>query len=112
MATRLAYGTALSRIGQTCDRVIGLDGDTKNSTFSIKLRDVKPDQFVECFIAEQNLVGVAIGCAARGRTVPFVSTFAAFLTRSFDQIRMGAISQTNCNFAGSHAGVSIGEFNV
>ncbi|VDP53837.1 unnamed protein product, partial [Schistosoma curassoni] len=109
VATRLAYGTALSRIGQTCDRVIGLDGDTKNSTFSIKLRDVKPDQFVECFIAEQNLVGVAIGCAARGRTVPFVSTFAAFLTRSFDQIRMGAISQTNCNFAGSHVGVSIGE---
>ncbi|CAH8473361.1 unnamed protein product [Schistosoma mattheei] len=109
VATRLAYGTALSRIGQTCDRVIGLDGDTKNSTFSIKLRDVKPDQFVECFIAEQNLVGVAIGCAARGRTIPFVSTFAAFLTRSFDQIRMGAISQTNCNFAGSHVGVSIGE---
>ncbi|CAH8294780.1 unnamed protein product [Schistosoma turkestanicum] len=109
VATRLAYGTALSRIAQTCDRVIGLDGDTKNSTFSIKLRDTKPDQFVECFIAEQNLVGVAIGCAARGRTIPFVSTFAAFLTRAFDQIRMGAISQTNCNFAGSHVGVSIGE---
>nr|CAX73904.1 transketolase [Schistosoma japonicum] len=109
VATRLAYGNALSRIGETCNRVIGLDGDTKNSTFSIKLKDVKPDQFVECFIAEQNLVGVAIGCAARGRTIPFVSTFAAFLTRSFDQIRMGAVSQTNCNFAGSHVGVSIGE---
>ncbi|CAH8463664.1 unnamed protein product [Heterobilharzia americana] len=109
VATRLAYGNALARIGQTCDRVIALDGDTKNSTFSIKLRDVKPDQFIECFIAEQNLVGVAIGCAARGRTVPFVSTFAAFFTRAFDQIRMGAVSQTNCNFAGSHVGVSIGE---
>nr|CAH8831662.1 unnamed protein product [Trichobilharzia regenti] len=109
VATRLAYGNALARIGQTCDRVIALDGDTKNSTFSIKLRDVKPNQFIECFIAEQNLVGVAIGCGARGRTIPFASTFAAFFTRAFDQIRMGAVSQTNCNFAGSHVGVSIGE---
>ncbi|VDQ09689.1 unnamed protein product [Trichobilharzia regenti] len=109
VATRLAYGNALARIGQTCDRVIALDGDTKNSTFSIKLRDVKPNQFIECFIAEQNLVGVAIGCGARGRTIPFASTFAAFFTRAFDQIRMGAVSQTNCNFAGSHVGVSIAE---
>ena len=54
-------------------------------------------------------MGVAIGCATRGRTVPFCSTFAAFFTRAFDQIRMGAISQTNCNFAGSHAGISIGK---
>lgn len=88
--------------------MIGLDGDTKNSTFSIYLRDAKPEQFIECFIAEQNLVGVAIGAATRQRTVPFVSTFAAFLSRAYDQIRMGAISQTDCNFAGSHVGVSIG----
>ncbi|KAF6775163.1 hypothetical protein AHF37_05833 [Paragonimus kellicotti] len=109
VATRLAFGNALARLGQACDRVIGLDGDTKNSTFSIKLRDSRPAQFIECFIAEQNLVGVGIGCAVRQRTVPFVSTFGAFLTRAFDQIRMGAVSQTNCNFVGSHAGVSIGE---
>ncbi|CAL8079810.1 unnamed protein product [Calicophoron daubneyi] len=109
MSTRMAYGIALARLGGNCDRVIGLDGDTKNSTFSIKLRDSKPQQFIECFIAEQNMVGVGIGLATRQRTIPFVSTFAAFLTRAFDQIRMGAISHTNCNFAGSHVGVSIGE---
>ncbi|VDP89631.1 unnamed protein product [Echinostoma caproni] len=109
VATRLAYGNALARLGEACDRVIGLDGDTKNSTFSIKLMQARPKQFIECFIAEQNLVGVGIGCAVRQRTIPFVSTFAAFLTRAFDQIRMGAVSQTNCNFAGSHAGVSIGK---
>ncbi|BHF71351.1 hypothetical protein SprV_0401440900 [Sparganum proliferum] len=109
IATREAYGRALQRLGEANPRVIGLDGDTKNSTFSIYLRDSRPQQFIECFIAEQNLVGVAIGCAVRERTVPFVSTFAAFLTRAYDQIRMGAISQTDCNFCGSHAGVSIGE---
>ena len=70
---------------------------------------MSPDRYVECFIAEQNLVGVAIGAGCRGRTVPFVSTFAAFFTRAFDQLRMGAISQTNINCVGSHAGISIGE---
>ncbi|VDD84226.1 unnamed protein product, partial [Mesocestoides corti] len=108
VATREAYGRALERLGSAHPRVIGLDGDTKNSTFSIYLRNARPQQFIECFIAEQNLVGVAIGCGTRERTIPFVSTFAAFLTRAYDQIRMGAISQTNCNFAGSHVGVSIG----
>ena len=72
-------------------------------------QDAYPDRFIECFIAEQNLVGVAIGCETRRRTVPFVSTFAAFLSRAYDQIRMAAISQSNVNFCGSHAGVSIGE---
>ncbi len=109
MATREAYGRALERLGKAYNRIIGLDGDTKNSTFSIYLRNAKPEQFIECFIAEQNLVGVGIGCATRQRTIPFVSTFAAFLSRAYDQIRMGAISQTNCNFAGSHVGVSIGK---
>ena len=75
----------------------------------IIFQDACPDRYVECFIAEQNLVGVAIGCATRDRTVAFVSTFAAFFTRAFDQIRMGAISQTNVNFTGSHAGISIGK---
>lgn len=109
VATRLAYGTALKKIADTNMRVIALDGDTKNSTFSDKLRNAYPDRYIECFIAEQNLVGVATGAACRDRAVVFASTFAAFFTRSFDQIRMGAISQSNMNLAGSHCGVSIGE---
>lgn len=109
VATRLAYGTALAKIAMNNDRVIALDGDTKNSTYSDKLRKAFPERFIECFIAEQNLVGVAIGAACRDRTVAFVSTFATFFSRAFDQIRMGAISQTNVNFVGSHCGVSIGE---
>lgn len=109
VATRLAYGTALAKIGASNDRVIALDGDTKNSTYSEKLKKAYPERYIECFIAEQNLVGVAIGTACRDRTVAFVSTFATFFTRAFDQIRMGAISQSNVNFVGSHCGVSIGE---
>lgn len=109
VATRLAYGTALAKIAQNNDRVIALDGDTKNSTYSEKIKKVAPERYIECFIAEQNLVGVAIGATCRDRTVAFVSTFATFFTRAFDQIRMGAISQTNVNFVGSHCGVSIGE---
>lgn len=109
VATRLAYGTALAKIAENNSRVIALDGDTKNSTFSEKLKKAFPERYIECFIAEQNLVGVAIGAACRDRAIAFVSTFATFFTRAFDQIRMGAISQTNVNFVGSHCGVSIGE---
>jgi len=109
VATRLAYGTALVKLGANSKRVIALDGDTKNSTFSDKFRKAYPDRFIECFIAEQNLVGVAVGCSTRGRTVPFTSTFATFYTRAFDQLRMGAISQANIKCCGSHCGVSIGE---
>ncbi|KAL5014443.1 hypothetical protein ScPMuIL_008713 [Solemya velum] len=109
VATRLAYGTALAKLGKGCDRVVAMDGDTKNSTFAQKFKDACPERFIECYIAEQNLVGVGIGCGTRNRTVPFISTFACFLSRAFDQIRMGAISQTNANFCGSHAGISIGE---
>lgn len=109
VATRLAYGTALAKIAVNNSHVIALDGDTKNSTFSDKLKKAFPERYIECFIAEQNLVGVTIGAACRDRTVAFASTFATFFTRAFDQIRMGAISQTNANFVGSHCGVSIGE---
>ncbi|XP_022200407.1 transketolase-like protein 2 isoform X1 [Nilaparvata lugens] len=109
IATRFAYGTALAKLAANHSRVIALDGDTKNSTFSDKIKKVDPSRHIECFIAEQNLVGVAIGAACRDRTIAFVSTFATFFTRAFDQIRMGAISQTNVNFVGSHCGVSIGE---
>lgn len=109
VATRFAYGTALAKIAANNSRVIALDGDTKNSTYSEKLKQPFPERHIECFIAEQNLVGVAIGAACRDRTIAFVSTFATFFSRAFDQIRMGAISQTNVNFVGSHCGVSIGE---
>lgn len=109
VATRAAYGTALTKLGKGSQYVVALDGDTKNSTFALKFREAFPERFIECYIAEQNLVGVAIGCATRDRTVAFVSTFAAFLSRAYDQIRMGALSMTNVNFAGSHAGISIGE---
>lgn len=109
IATRFAYGTALAKIAVNNSRVIALDGDTKNSTYSDKLKKAFPERHIECFIAEQNLVGVAIGAACRDRTIAFVSTFATFFSRAFDQIRMGAISQTNVNFVGSHCGVSIGE---
>ncbi|KAG2455210.1 TKTL2 protein, partial [Polypterus senegalus] len=109
VATRRAYGEALAKLGETNSCVIALDGDTKNSTFSDLFKKAHPERFIECFIAEQNMVSVAIGCAVRNRTVVFASTFAAFLSRSYDHIRMGAISQSNINLCGSHCGVSIGE---
>uniref|UniRef100_A0A8D3DW16 Transketolase n=1 Tax=Scophthalmus maximus TaxID=52904 RepID=A0A8D3DW16_SCOMX len=109
MATRRAYGVALAKLGEASQRVVALDGDTKNSTFSETFKKAFPDRYIECFIAEQNMVGVAIGCATRDRTVAFASTFAAFLSRAYDQIRMGAISQSNVNLVGSHCGISIGE---
>ncbi|KAH8315622.1 transketolase [Drosophila kikkawai] len=109
VATRLAYGTALAKIAADNPRVIALDADTKNSTYADKMRNAFPERFIECFIAQQNLVGVAVGATCRRRTVAFVSTHATFFTRAYDQIRMGAISNTNVNFAGSHCGCSIGE---
>lgn len=107
-ATREAYGDALVKIGEKDPRIVALDGDTKNSTFSEKFLKAYSQRFFEMFIAEQNMVGTATGLAARGK-VPFVSTFAAFLTRAFDQIRMAGVSQSNVKFCGSHSGVSIGE---
>jgi len=109
LATRQAYGTALVKVGKNNDRVCGLDGDMKNSTFSQELRKIFPERHVECFICEQNLAGVGIGMACRDRTVVFMSTFACFFSRAFDNFRMGIISQTNINVAGSHCGISIGE---
>jgi transketolase len=85
-----------------------MDGDTKNSTFSEKFYKKFPERFAECFIAEQNMVGVATGYSTRGK-VPFASTFACFLTRAFDQIRVAGVSMANLKLAGSHVGVSIGE---
>lgn len=108
VATREAYGDALVKVAEKSTRVVALDGDTKNSTYSEKLLKAHPDRFLEMFIAEQNMVGVAMGLSARGK-IPFVSTFACFLTRAYDQIRMAGVSKSNVKFCGSHAGVSIGE---
>jgi transketolase len=108
VATREAFGNALARMGDVDERIVALDGDTKNSTFSDKFFKKFPARSVECFIAEQNMVGVATGFSTRGK-VPFASTFACFLSRAFDQIRMAAISMANVKLVGSHVGVSIGE---
>src|SRR5271154_3140291 len=108
IATREAYGIALARMGETDLRIVAVDGDTKNSTFSDKFFKKFPERSTECFIAEQNMVGVATGFGARGK-VPFASTFATFFTRAYDQIRVAGISQANLKLVGSHVGVSIGE---
>jgi transketolase len=108
IATREAYGDAIARLGASDDRIVALDGDVGNSTFSEKFEHKFPARFYECFIAEQVMIGAAMGLAARG-AIPFPSTFAAFLSRAADFIRMAAISNVNIKMAGSHAGVSIGE---
>jgi transketolase len=108
VASREAYGFALARMAQVDSRIVAMDGDTKNSTYADKFFKKFPDRFTECFIAEQNLVGVATGFSTRGK-VPFASTFATFFCRAFDQIRIAGISQANIKLAGSHVGVSIGE---
>jgi transketolase len=108
VATREAYGTALVKLGQVDSRVVALDADVKNSTFSEAFEKAFPDRFYENFIAEQAMVGAAMGLAARG-AIPFPSTFACFLCRAADFIRMAAISNVGIKLAGSHAGVSIGE---
>jgi transketolase len=108
VATREAYGAAIAKLGEADSRVVALDADVKNSTFSDKFEKALPDRFYEAFIAEQVMVGAAMGLAARG-AIPFPSTFACFLTRAADFIRMAAISNVNVKLAGSHVGVSIGE---
>jgi len=108
IATREAYGSALLKLGAANPDVVALDGDTKNSTFAEKFMKAYPDRFFESFIAEQNMVGVAVGLANRGK-IPFASTFGAFFSRAMDHLRMAAISRANIKCVGSHCGVSIGE---
>ena len=108
VATREAYGTAIAKLGEADSRVVALDADVKNSTFSDKFEKALPDRFYENFIAEQIMIGASMGLAARG-AIPFPSTFACFLSRAADFIRMAAISNVGIKMAGSHAGVSIGE---
>lgn len=107
VATRVAFGNAVSRIAPRYPDIVCLDGEVCDSTKAEKFRDDYPGRFFEMFVAEQNMVGVALGLALRNR-IPFVSTFAAFLTRAFDQIRMSPHAGANIKFVGSHAGVSVG----
>ncbi len=108
VATREAYGSALARLGEADERIVAIDGDTKNSTFAEKFFKQFPARSTEGYIAEQNMVAVAMGFATRGK-LPFASTFATFFTRGFDHIRVAGISQSNIKLVGSHVGVSIGE---
>ena len=107
-ATRKAYGEALTALGAMRGDVVALDGEVSNSTHSELFREAHPDRYFEMFIAEQQMVAAAVGLQVRG-WVPYASTFAAFLSRAYDFVRMAAISRASIRLSGSHAGVSIGE---
>ena len=107
-ATREAYGAALVALARGKDNLVVLDAEVSNSTYAQTFQKEYPERFFEMYIAEQNMVGAAVGLARRGK-LPFVSTFAAFFTRAADQIRMSSYSKANVKFVGSHCGVSIGE---
>jgi transketolase len=108
VATRKAFGAALAAVGKANPNVVAIDGDVKNSTFTEDFEKACPDRFFQMYIAEQNMVGAAMGLAAAGK-IPFASTFACFFTRAYDFIRMGAISGAGIKLVGTHAGISIGE---
>ena len=106
--TRTAYGNSLRRIYPAFPAMVSLDGEVSNSTRAAFFKEAYPQRFFEMYIAEQNMAGVALGLSCRGK-IPFVSSFAAFLSRAFDQIRMSQYSDANIKIVGSHAGVSIGQ---
>lgn len=108
VATRKAYGQALKALGDTRGDVVALDGEVSNSTYSELFRDAHPDRYIEMYIAEQQMIAAAVAIQRRGWR-PFCSTFAAFMTRAYDFVRMAAVSRANLRLCGSHAGVSIGE---
>jgi transketolase len=109
VATREAYGTGLAKLAKTTPQVVAIDADTKNSTFTERFMKAAPERYAEAFIAEQNMIGAALGMATEGK-IPFAATFACFLSRGYDFIRMAAHSKPDhLILAGSHAGVSIGE---
>ncbi len=108
VATRRAYGDALVAAGAADGRVVALDGEVGNSTYSELFSKAYPERYFEMYIAEQQLIAAAVGMQVRG-WVPFASTFAAFFARAYDFTRMAAISQADIRLSGSHAGVSIGE---
>jgi transketolase len=108
VATRRAYGDALAALGAARPDVVALDGEVSNSTYADAFAQGYPDRYFEMYIAEQLMVAAAIGMQVRGY-VPFASTFAAFLARAYDFIRMAAVSGADIRLSGSHAGVSIGQ---
>src|SRR5207249_3303145 len=107
VATRKAYGDALKALAAR-PTVVAMDGEVGNSTFAEEFAKAYPQRYFEMFIAEQQMVAAAVGMSVRHR-VPFASTFAAFLTRAYDFIRMAAVSRASIRVCGSHAGISIGE---
>lgn len=107
VATRKAYGESLVKLFSENQNMVVLDAETSNSTYAELFKNVYPERFLEMFIAEQNMLSVALGLSRRGKK-PFVSSFAAFLSRAYDQIRMSQYSNPNLVICGSHAGVSIG----
>ncbi|HEX3362936.1 MAG TPA: transketolase [Solirubrobacterales bacterium] len=109
VATRKAYGEALAALGARRDDIVALDGEVGNSTYSEDFKNAFPDRFVEVYIAEQQMIAAAVGFQVRRHWTPFASTFAAFLSRAYDFVRMAAISRADIRLCGSHAGVSIGE---
>lgn len=108
VATRTAFGEALVALGAARPDVVVLDGEVSDSTRTAAFANQHPDRFFECYIAEQQMVAAAIGIQVRGWT-PYAATFAAFLTRAYDFVRMGAVSRANMRLVGSHAGVGIGQ---
>lgn len=108
VATRKAYGEALAALGAADGLVVSLDGEVSNSTYAEIFAAAHPERFFEMYIAEQQMVAAAVGLQVRGWK-PFASTFAAFLTRAYDFVRMAAVSRASIALSGSHAGVSIGE---
>jgi transketolase len=108
VATRKAYGEALAALGGERGDVVALDGEVSNSTYSEIFRDAHPERFFEMYIAEQQMIAAAVGMQVLGWK-PFASTFAAFMSRAYDFVRMAAISRATLKLCGSHAGVSIGE---
>src|SRR5208283_658521 len=97
VATREAYGFALKRLGAANPNVVAISVDVKNSTFSQVFGDAYPDHFWQGYIAEQNMVSVAVGLQARGKT-PFADTFACFLSRAYDNVswRPSAARTSTC----------------
>lgn len=108
VATRKAFGDTLAWLAGHRPDLVVLDGEVANSTYTEEVEDVAPERFVEMYIAEQCMLGAQTGLQALGKTA-FAATFGAFMTRAYDQIRMGAVSQANLRLCGTHAGVSIGE---
>jgi transketolase len=108
VATRKAYGEALAALGSADGKVVALDGEVGNSTYAEIFTEAHPDRYFEMYIAEQQMVAAAVGMQVRGWT-PFASSFAAFLSRAYDFVRMAAVSRARLCLSGSHAGVSIGE---